>query len=187
MGAGAATLYSAEYYDLVTQHLNPGGLVAQWVPMYETDEAAVKSQIATFVQAFPHTTLWSSDYLELGYDLVLLGRLQPTRVNAVAIDLQLRDNDALRLSLEDVDLGSGEDLIWTFAGRGRDLAPWLRDAEINRERSLRLQYLAGLALDLEGAYGIYDEILRYRRYPEDLFRVPPALETELRRNFRSDD
>ena len=33
---GAATLYTKEYFELVKQHLNPGGVVTQWVPLYES-------------------------------------------------------------------------------------------------------------------------------------------------------
>ena len=51
----------------------------------------------------------------------------------------------MKQSLEDVMLKSAADILYSYAGRGRDLAPWLADAEINRERHLRLQYLAGLA------------------------------------------
>ena len=34
---GSATLYSKEYFELVKEHLNPGGVVTQWVPLYESD------------------------------------------------------------------------------------------------------------------------------------------------------
>ena len=42
---GAATLYSEEYLQLVRAHLNPGGVVTQWVPLYETDIPSVKSEL----------------------------------------------------------------------------------------------------------------------------------------------
>ena len=71
------------------------------------------------------------------------------------------------------------DRLQTYAGRGSDLEPWLRDAEINRDRSLRLQYLAGLALDFQDAYNIYATIVGYRRYPRDVFLVSPADEARL--------
>ena len=29
---GSATLYTKEYFDLCRRHLNPGGLITQWVP-----------------------------------------------------------------------------------------------------------------------------------------------------------
>jgi len=167
---GAASLYSVEYHELVKQRLRPGGVVAQWVPLYETDAASAKSQIGTFVQSFPEATLWNSDFLDSGYDIVLVGQLGPSRVDGEAIARRLEDDRALWQSLAEVGLGSTVELLQTYAGRGPDLEPWLRDAQINRDRSLRLQYLAGLALDRQDAYYIYDAIVGYRRYPRELFQ-----------------
>ena len=50
---GSATLYSKEYFDLVKQHLNPGGIVTQWVPLYETDADTVKSEVGHFLRRVP--------------------------------------------------------------------------------------------------------------------------------------
>ena len=50
---GAATLYTREYFELVKRHLKPGGLVTQWVPLYESTMEAVKSEMATFFAVFP--------------------------------------------------------------------------------------------------------------------------------------
>jgi spermidine synthase len=61
-------------------------------------------------------------------------------------------------------------LFSTYAGRKADLLPWLRDAAINRDRNLRLQYLAGLGLNLYQAATIYAEMLRnVSKVPDDLF------------------
>ena len=51
---GSATLYTKEYFELCKRHLNPGGLVTQWVPLYESSADVVKSEMATFFAAFPH-------------------------------------------------------------------------------------------------------------------------------------
>ena len=180
---GAASLYSVEYHELVRQRLRPGGVVAQWVPLYETDEASAKSQIGTFVQSFPDATLWNSDFLDAGYDLVLVGQVGPARVDGEEIARRLDGDSTLWQSLAEVGLGSTVELLQTYAGWGRDLEPWLRDAEINRDRSLRLQYLAGLALDQQDAYNIYNAIIAYRRYPRELFQVSPRDEAILRRDY----
>ena len=71
---GAATLYTQEYFEMCKRHLNPGGLVTQWVPLYESDLETVKSEIATFFAVFPDGTIWSNDEEGRGYDLVLLGQ-----------------------------------------------------------------------------------------------------------------
>ena len=57
---GAAMLYTQEYFELVKKRLNPGGVVTQWVPLYESTTAAVKSEIATFFKVFPGGTIWSN-------------------------------------------------------------------------------------------------------------------------------
>jgi len=180
---GAASLYSVEYHELVKERLKPGGVVAQWVPLYETDEVSAKSQIATFVGSFPNATLWNSDFLDAGYDLVLVGQAGRSRLDGDQIASRLLDEQRLWRSLDEVGLGSTVELLQTYAGRGRDLEPWLRDAEINRDRNLRLQYLAGLALDRQDAYGIYGSIIGYREYPNDLFQVSPGDEAMLLRGY----
>jgi spermidine synthase len=45
---------------------------------------------------------------------------------------------------------------------------------VNRDRNLRLQYLAGLGLDLEQSGQIYLEMLQYARFPEGLFIGSPS-------------
>ena len=70
---GAASLYTREYFQMVKDHLNPHGLVTQWLPLYETDETTVKSEVATFLQVFPGGTFWANNDGDYGYDMVMLG------------------------------------------------------------------------------------------------------------------
>ena len=66
---GSATLYSKEYFELVKQHLNPGGVVTQWVPLYESDLDTVKSELATFFDVFPNGSVWANERNGGGYDV----------------------------------------------------------------------------------------------------------------------
>ena len=164
---GSATLYSKEYFDLVKEHLNPGGIVTQWVPLYESDLNTVKSELATFFDVFPGGSVWGNDNNGVGYDSVLLGQVEPPKIDIDSLEqrLQRPDHAAVKKSLRTVGFDSVIDLLATYAGQESDLKPWLQGAEINRDGNLRLQYLAGMAVNssLEGA--IYSEILSYRRYP----------------------
>jgi spermidine synthase len=178
---GGATLYSLEYLQIARAHLNPGGIVTQWVPLYETDLQSVKSELATFAQVFPDTTLWNPDLLEEGYDLVALGRVAEQPISETAIDARLAAAPKVRGSLDGVLLKSANAILGTYAGRGRDVRPWLADAEINRERHLRLQYLAGLAANTDQRFLIFQSLLAYRRYPADLFQASAGTEAQLRR------
>ncbi len=168
---GAAMLYTREFFDIVKQHLNPGGVVTLFVQLYESNEDAVKSEIATFLDAFPHGIVWGNTLNGGGYDLVLLGQVEGTRINIDAIDARLRRPEyaQVALSLREIGFLSAADLLSTYAGQGRDLGGWLKDAAINRDRNLRLQYLAGMGLNLYQSQGIYSNMLAYRRYPDNLF------------------
>ena len=167
---GSATLYTKEYFEMARKHLNPGGIVAQWVPLYETDVDTVKSEIATFFDVFPNGTIWANESDDGGYDLMLLGEADPIQINVDELQdrLDRPDYAGVAQSLHDVGLNSAVEILETYAGRASDLKPWLNGAEINRDRNLRLQYLAGLAVNASREGIIYDEILRYRRFPADL-------------------
>ncbi|MGD0743597.1 MAG: fused MFS/spermidine synthase [Verrucomicrobiota bacterium] len=168
---GSATLYTKEYFELVKSHLNPGGFVTQWVPLYESDSAVVKSEIATFFEVFPDGTIWSNDEEGKGYDVVLLGRAGKTEINLDAIQQRLAQPEysAVARSLQDVGLQSVFDVFATYAGQACDLTPWLKDAEINRDDNLRLQYLAGFRSNWYRSDKIFDEMVVYRKFPDKLF------------------
>jgi spermidine synthase len=168
---GSATLYTKEYFELVKSHLNPGGIVTQWVPLYESDSAVVKSEIATFFEVFTNGTIWSNDENGKGYDVVLLGQVGETKINLDTIQQRLEQSDYsdVAQSLQDVGFQSALDLFATYAGQARDLAPWLADAEINRDRNLRLQYLAGFRSNWYRSGKIFDEMVVYRKFPDKLF------------------
>jgi spermidine synthase len=168
---GSATLYSREYFELVRERLNPGGLVTQWVPLYESSAEVVKSEIATFFEVFPGGSVWANDIDGGGYDLFLLGRKEPGRIDVDALEARLEEPGYARVaeSLREVGLGTVEGLLSTYAGQDRDLKPWLLGAQINRDGNLRLQYMAGLAVNANAEQVIYNEMLKYRRYPSNLF------------------
>ena len=178
---GAATLYSLEYLQIAREHLNPGGIVTQWVPLYETSLPSVTSELATFAQVFPDTTLWNPDLLEEGYDLVALGRVEKSLISEASIDARIAAASRVQQSLDQVMLPTAAAILATYAGRAADLAPLLAGAEINRERHLRLQYLAGLAANSDQRFYIFHELVKYRRYPADLFDASAGLEAQLRR------
>jgi spermidine synthase len=173
---GSATLYSKEYFELVRQHLNPGGVISQWVPLYETDDKTVKSVLATFFDVFPAGTIWGNDNGGTGYDTVLLGTEGPARIDVDALQgkLDAPGYAPVAASMRDVGFGTVVDMLGTYAGQAPDLKPWLKGAEINRDGNLRLQYLAGMAVNTAAEGIIYSQILQFRRYPEGLFAASPG-------------
>jgi spermidine synthase len=184
---GSATLYSKEYFELVKQHLNPGGVVTQWVPLYQSTENVVKSEIATFFDVFPNGTVWSNDQNGTGYDMVLAGQTAPMKLNVDELQQRLFSSAYIYVakSLSDVGFLSSIDLLATYAGQTSDLMPWLKDAEINKDRNMRLQYLAGMGLNIYMETQIYQDMLHYRRFPEELFIASDHLLQALKERIKN--
>jgi spermidine synthase len=172
---GAATLYTQEFFELAKERLNPGGVVTVFVQLYESSMDAVKSEIATFFQVFPEGLVVGNTQDGLGYDVVLVGMKDPGPIDLDRIQARLDRPEYAQVarSLGEIGMYSAEDLFTSFAGRAPDLRPWLADAQINRDRNLRLQYLAGLGLNLYDQDIIYRDMLQYRVVPEDLFTGSP--------------
>ena len=180
---GAAMLYTREFFEMVKQHLNPGGVVTLFVQLYESNTEAVKSEIATFFEVFPNGVVWGNTNKGEGYDLVLLGQVRadedrrrrgPAQAAAAGVRadgaVAARDRHELRRRSV-LDLRRPQP----------DLAPWLTDATINRDRNLRLQYLAGMGLNLYQGDVIYSDMLVYaRHFPDELFVASPTTMQALR-------
>ena len=179
---GAATLYTKEFFEVVKAHLNPGGVVTLFVQLYESSDAAVKSEVATFLDAFPNGVVFANTINGQGYDLVLVGQLDPKPIDVDRVQARLSDpaNARIARSLSEIGINSAVDLFGTYGGRKDDMGGWLAGAEINRDRSLRLQYLAGLGLNLYQSAEIYRNMSAESRYPEGLFTGSPETIEALR-------
>lgn len=172
---GTAALYSREYFEAVKRHLNPGGLFTLYVPLYESDVKTVQNEFATFFDVFPYGTVWGNTRLGQGFDVVLMGQAEPLKINVDEIQQRLERPDYSQVaeSLREIGFNSAVELFATFAGQNSDLQPWFRGAEITMDRDLRLQYLGGWGIDSQVQTYMYNEILKYRRAPTNLFSGSP--------------
>jgi spermidine synthase len=196
-----------EYYEMCKAHLNPGGVMSLWIPIYESDEETIKSVLSTFFQVFPNGMIFSNDLAGQGYDAVLLGQVEPSRIDLDRLHERLNSQAyaPVKRSLMEVGFGAVSktaewdpieygnteiDLLALYAGRAADLGEWMEGAQINRDRNLRLQYLAGMSVNSYVATDILQDILNYYVFPEDMFvgssqRVG-EMKTALRRASRGE-
>lgn len=69
--AGVEMLLSREFLETARDHLEPGGVYAQWFHLYETDTETVELVLRTYAAVFEHIAIWGtvrSDVLLLGFD-----------------------------------------------------------------------------------------------------------------------
>jgi spermidine synthase len=182
---GNSILFSKEYYNIVKGRLKPGGVATQWVPLYETSELAIKIQLRTFVDAFPDGTAWNTAQSGRGFEVVLVGGTDPLRLDLGAIQRRIDATPRIAQSLKDVRLGSAVDLLATYGSRGPDMQRWLQGTPVNRDFSLKLEYISGLALNRGEADSIYAHMVADRKLPEDIFVGPEDLRAHLRRRLAS--
>ncbi len=202
---GCAALNTVEYYKMCRDHLNPGGSVCLWIPLYEGNLETTKSVLATFFQVFPNGMIFSNEREGYGYDAILFGQVEPTVIDVDALKKRLDRPDHLLVkhSLRDVDFGelqqTGDgfvmrdeliNLLATYAGQAPNLKEWSQGAQINTDRNLRLQYLAGLWLNSNMGSRILSGILRFYRFPDETFVGSPegvqSLKQALERMGRRD-
>ncbi|MFB3778216.1 MAG: spermidine synthase, partial [Bryobacteraceae bacterium] len=173
---GTAALYSIEYFEAVKRRLNPGGIFTLYVPLYESDMRTVRSELATFFEAFPHGTVWANTIDGRGYDMVFMGQAEPMRIDLDELDRRLNraDYSPVAESLRGIGVYSPVDLLATYAGQKSDLGPWVKGSDLNRDRNLRLQYLAGWGINSRLEDQIYRDMMRFRQTPGNLFSGSPA-------------
>jgi spermidine synthase len=74
--AGSAWLYSLDHYRALATRLAPGGIVCEWLPLYQMTSEDLRLVVRTFAEAFP------SSYLFLaGADSILVGARAPLRLS----------------------------------------------------------------------------------------------------------
>ena len=179
---GAAGLYTKEFFTLIRNKLNAGGVVTVFVQLYESNMEAVKSEVGTFLEVFPEGMVFGNEHQGAGYDVVLVGQKTPAPidVDAIASRLALPEYAPVAASLAEIGINSAIELMATFTARADQLRPWLVDVQINLDKNLRLQYLAGFSLNVYEQATIYQQMMPQRRYPEGLFTGSPATLAELR-------
>ncbi|MEO0105960.1 MAG: fused MFS/spermidine synthase [candidate division WOR-3 bacterium] len=97
-GLGSGNLYTREYFLLCKEHLNENGVISQYLPLHRLSLNEFKSLIKTFVEIFPHTTVW------LGHSHgILIGTNKATKIDFQRLksipDELLKDPYLLSVSL----------------------------------------------------------------------------------------
>jgi len=71
--SGVEMVYTKEFLEVVKSHLAPGGVYAQWMHQYETDDESIELVLRTYDAVFDHTTVWYT----LLADVLLVGINDP--------------------------------------------------------------------------------------------------------------
>lgn len=113
--AGAGNLYSREYFQLVRRALEPGGIALQWIGHRERTHYELIMR--TFLDVFPHTTLWLEGQL-------MVGSLEPLTLSEAVFASKLSD-PKLGAVMEAVGLDSFQALRNWYTSGPREMAAFV--------------------------------------------------------------
>jgi hypothetical protein len=103
---GTGSVFSKEYYQAAANRLKPGGIMAQWVQLYETQDEIVELVLRTFGSVFPYVEIWDTG----GGDMLLLGGLQPWPTGPEVFRQGFK-HERVRLDMEMINVFSPEALM----------------------------------------------------------------------------
>ena len=118
--AGTTALYALEFYKLGLDHLNPGGLYCQWLPLHQLAVSDLEMIVATFTRAFPNVQLWVAYHRARTPLAALIGSATPIQADATALRARLADGGLARATAR-VGLDDPRDLAVLYVADGQDL------------------------------------------------------------------
>jgi spermidine synthase len=109
--AGAANVFTRQFWEIVKSRLNERGVFAQWVNLFRMDATTLRSLFQAFYQVFPHGLSFAN--LNTG-DLVLIGAKQPLTFELERMTAIL-EQPKIRATLGTHEIFTPADLLWYFA------------------------------------------------------------------------
>jgi spermidine synthase len=140
--AGASALYSKEHLQTCRERLKPGGLFAQWLPLYQLTRDELFVIVRTMLEVFPQVTLWRGDFLADRSIVALIGQEEGAAMDVQALTRNFRN----RRGDDEVDAETVMGMMGLFyAGNLTANAAMFTDAAINTDDLPVIEYQAPVA------------------------------------------
>ena len=113
---GEVFLFTREFYSVVAERLNEGGLFLQWIGAYDFNPEDLKVSLRTLATAFPHVQAWAD---ARGVDFFLLASKEPIARDYEGIAAAMRE-PVIRSDMEAISAlsnrapFSGPDVFFSF-------------------------------------------------------------------------
>jgi spermidine synthase len=128
-----ASLYTKEYFQSASNHLNPEGIIGCWLPIREIPISCVNSIIGTFMEVFPYVTVWFPSVAPSHYDfLFLVGKKKPQFFSLEYIDKTLQSEE-VRKSVDYVNLLNSHYVLSCYIGDQNGLLTYLKKYKLNSD------------------------------------------------------
>ena len=142
--AGNGILYSYEHWKICKDRLREGGVLAQWLPLYQLSPTDFATIIRTFRDAFPNATMWFS-----GIDTVLIGTKGDLKVDLKRLSEQMSE-PVVMADLLTMGVQRPADVLGWYVAGPEELDGMGGEAPVNLVERPVLEFTAPKAITLRG-------------------------------------
>ncbi|MFZ1946573.1 MAG: fused MFS/spermidine synthase, partial [bacterium] len=135
--SGVGDLFTREFFLLARERLKPGGVMSAWFQTYHMGDAELRSGVRTFLEVFPHVSMWLANES----DLVLVGSLEPHKVDPGFIARM--DRPEVAADLARVGVATHADLLSAFLMDRADLEAYAGRARIHTDDNMLMEFHTG--------------------------------------------
>lgn len=144
---GAAYLYTAEYFRIASSRLKPGGIMCQWLPIYELTPKDLRTVVRTFGENFRYTVVWLTHY-----DAEIAGSNDPIVIDPRELARRVA-HPAIAADLADVEMGSAEDFLSYFVMGSEGARRFGSGGVLNTDDNLHLEFSSVESMGLSRVMG----------------------------------
>ena len=114
--SGVSSLFTREFYRRIRKHLNSGGMLVQWIQLYEIDASLVATVLGALGAEFPHYAVFAAS----DYDLLIIAADAPVPRQAQA---RIFEHPGVAKELWTVHVLTAGDLDARYLGSRATLEP----------------------------------------------------------------
>jgi predicted membrane-bound spermidine synthase len=133
--AGVVNLYSTGFYELARARLQPGGIVAQWLPLPTQNDEDTRSLVRSFLDVFPHVSLWTTEL----HEMLLVGSIEPVDLDVPRIIARF-NQPGVASAMREVGISSPEALMATWVTDRAGLETYVGDVLPVTDDQPRIEY-----------------------------------------------
>ena len=139
---GSGYLYTEEYFKIASEHLLPGGIMCQWLPIYELNVKDLRSVVRTFSLHFKYTMAWLTEH-----DAEIIGSNSPILIDEQELQQRI-SSPAIHDNLSRVSMGSATDFLSYFVMGTEAMTAFGTGGVINTDDNLYLEFSTPAAVGI---------------------------------------
>jgi spermidine synthase len=137
---GAGYLYTREYFKLASEHLNEGGVMGQWLPIYELTVENLRSIVKTFNENFIYTMMWLTHT-----DATLVGSNSPIMIDETYLERRI-SAPGVSEDLKRIKMYPAREFLSYFILGPNGMKSFGKGGTINTDDNLYIEFSAPLSI-----------------------------------------